>query len=99
IFTDVEALVGRVPRQGVLQGDFLREERLASPGTSGGLNALLEPSKRAMSIEADSAAGVAGYLESGNFVDVIVTIRPDEKIAGSARWATDTILEGVKVLA
>jgi len=37
-------------------------------------------------------------LQPGNFVDVIVTIRPDDAEV-QARWVTETILQGIRVLA
>lgn len=73
-------------------------ERLARADEGEGLNAIIERGKRAMTIETDAQSSLGGFLAPGNQVDVIVTIRPDDKNIG-AKWLTDTILQDVKVLA
>lgn len=98
IFASVDGVVGRTPRERVLPGEILRESRLASAVAGIGLNVLLTPGMRAMTIETDSQSGVGGFLRPGYSVDAIVTIRPDENNL-KAKWVTETILQGVKVLA
>ena len=51
-----------------------------------------------MTVETDTASGLAGMLQPGNYVDVIVTIRPDDANL-EAKWVTETILQGIRVLA
>ncbi len=97
-FDTVESVVGRTARERVLPGEFLREDRLASAAAGIGLNVLLTPGMRAMTIETDSQSGVGGFLRPGYKVDAVVTIRPDENNL-RAKWVTETILQDVKVLA
>jgi pilus assembly protein CpaB len=98
VYTTVEELVGRTPRERVLANEVVREERLASADAGIGLNAIIEPGMRAMSVEVDSQSGVAGLIRPGNYVDVIVTIRPDSRDA-QAKWVAHNFLQGAKVLA
>lgn len=89
---------GVTPRERILKGEVLRVERMARREAGIGLNAIIPPGKRAMTIETDAQSALAGLLQPGNFVDCIVTIRPDDRAVG-AKWVTETILQGVKVLA
>ncbi len=97
-FDTVESIVGRTARERVLPGEFLREDRLASAAAGIGLNVLVTPGMRAMTIQTDSQSGVGGFLRPGYKVDAVVTIRPDENNL-KAKWVTETILQDVKVLA
>ena len=58
----------------------------------GGVAAVTDPSKRAMSIKVDDVVGVAGFINPGNRVDVLVTWRDDSPM-------TKTVLQNVMVLA
>lgn len=97
-FQSVDEVVGRTPRERILANELIRTERLARRDAGIGLNAIVTPGKRAMSIEVTTESGVAGFLQPNNFVDVIVTIKPDQEVQG-AKWVTETILQGIKVLA
>ncbi|MCB9777217.1 MAG: Flp pilus assembly protein CpaB [Alphaproteobacteria bacterium] len=97
-FQSIDEVVGRTPRERILANEIIRTERLARRDAGIGLNALVTPGKRAMTVEVDTESGVAGFLQPNNFVDVIVTIRPDDDNIEVA-WVTETILQGIKVLA
>jgi pilus assembly protein CpaB len=78
---------------------MVREERLARPDAGIGLNAIVTPGKRAMTVATDTETAVAGLLQPGNYIDVIVTIAPEDPTKAGAKWVTETILQGIKVLA
>jgi pilus assembly protein CpaB len=98
-FATLEDLLGRTPRERILANEPIREERLARPDAGVGLNAIVTPGKRGMTIATDTETGIAGLLQSGNYIDVIVTIAPEDPTAVGAKWVTETILQGIKVLA
>jgi pilus assembly protein CpaB len=98
IFHTIEDLGVRVPRERILANEIVREQRLALADAGVGLNAIVSPGKRAMSVAVDAETGVAGFIQPGNYVDVIVTIRPDD-IDGERAWASKAFLQGIKVLA
>ncbi len=52
-----------------------------------------------MSVAVDAETGVAGFIQPGNYVDVIVTIRPDDTEGADKRWVSKAFLQGIKVLA
>ncbi|MFH1463567.1 MAG: Flp pilus assembly protein CpaB [Pseudomonadota bacterium] len=98
VFHAATELQGRVPRERILANELVREGRLAVADAGVGLNALVSPGKRAMSVAVDAETGVAGFIQPGNYVDVIVTIRPDDT-EGQKSWASKAFLQGVRVLA
>lgn len=90
-----EQAIGRVPRERILANEFIREERLADPEAGVGLNAIIPRGMRALSINISDGSAVSGFLNPGNYVDVLVTIDGDD-----AREAeTRTLLQAVTVLA
>jgi len=90
-----EQAIGRVPRERILAQEFIREERLADPEAGVGLNAIIPRGMRAISINISDGSAVSGFLNPGNYVDVLVTIEGDD-----AREAeTNTLLQAVTVLA
>ncbi|MDP2313328.1 MAG: Flp pilus assembly protein CpaB [Pseudomonadota bacterium] len=98
-FDELDKVLGRTPRERILANESIREERLASAQQGVGLNAIVTPGKRAMTIATDTETAVAGLLQAGNFVDVIVTIKPEDPEVVGAKYVVETILQNVKVLA
>ncbi len=98
-FSTLEDVVGRTPRERILASEPIRDERIARPDAGIGLNAIVQPGKRAMTVSTNTEDAVAGLLQPGNFVDIIVTIKPEDPTAATAKWVTDTILQSIRVLA
>ena len=100
VFTEeqMQQLLNRTAKERILAGEVLREERLADANAGVGLNALIPRGMRAMTIDVDPQSSLGGLLQPGNRVDVIVTIRPDDRNA-AAKWVTETILQDKRVLA
>ena len=97
VYSDADVVIGRTPRAKILPNEPVRRERLASADAGVGLNALIRKGMRAMTVQVDHQSGVGGFIQPGNYVDVIVTIRPDDQ-RGRTKWATETILVGIPVL-
>lgn len=99
-FTSLETLKDRVLITNVQRNEPILESRLAPVGTTtGGVAAVTDPNKRAMSVKVDDVIGVAGFIKPGDRVDVMVTIEPGSASAGSGKTVAKVILENVKVLA
>lgn len=98
-FASLTDVLGRTPRERILANEAVRDERLARPDAGIGLNAIVTPGKRGMTVATNTETAVAGLLQAGNYVDIIVTIKPEDPAAAGAKWVTDTILQGIKVLA
>jgi pilus assembly protein CpaB len=95
--SDPAPIVGRVAVTKILKGEPILEERLASSEAGSGLAALLPAGMRAAAVRVDDVVGVAGFIHPGDFVDVIVTMRPREE--GQTPPVAKIILQGIKVLA
>lgn len=96
VLREQEQAVGRVPRERILQSEFIREERLADSEAGLGLNAIIPRGMRALSINITDGSAVSGFLNPGNYVDTLVTLRGDED---QEEAETVTLLQAVPVLA
>jgi len=97
-FTSLEAIKDRVLLIDLKRSELLLESKLAPLGTtSGGVAAVTDIDKRAMSVKVDDVIGVAGFIKPGDRVDVMVTIEPEG--GKQANMMSKMILENVKVLA
>ena len=97
-FTSLEAIKDRVLLIDLKRSELLLESKLAPLGTtSGGVAAVTDIDKRAMSVKVDDVIGVAGFIKPGDRVDVMVTIEPDG--GKQTNMMSKMILENVKVLA
>ena len=96
-FTSVDALKDRVLLVDLKRNEVLLESKLAPLGTTGGVAAVTDPNKRAMSVKVDDVIGVAGFIKPADRVDVMVTIEPEGGKQGNTM--SKMILENVKVLA
>ena len=96
VLRQYEQAIGRVPRERILVDEFIREERLADPEAGLGLNAIIPRGMRAVSIDISGGAAVSGFVNPGNWIDVLVTLGAS---AEGAPQETLTLLQAKKVLA
>ena len=97
-FTSLEAIKDRVLLIDLKRSELLLESKLAPLGTTGGgVAAVTDINKRAMSVKVDDVIGVAGFIKPGDRVDVMVTI--EQEGGKQANMMSKMILENVKVLA
>ena len=85
---------GRVLASAVVRGEPVLAARLAAPGETGGLSALLSTGRRAVTVKVNEIVGVAGFALPGHHVDVMVHA-PD--LGGQP--VSRIVLERIKVLA
>ena len=94
--SDPDALVGRVVISALKEREPVLESRLASKDvTAGGVSALIKPGMRAVAVKGDKVIGISGFIQPGNRVDVLVTL----KHPTSKRQVTKMVLSNVLVLA
>ncbi len=74
---EIPTIVGRVVVTDILQNELVIGAKLAAVGGSGGVAAILDPAKRAMSVRVDDEVGVAGFVKPGDRVDLFVTVERD----------------------
>ena len=93
-YDDPKKVEKRVAKVEMFANDIITEEKLVEEGAIGGLTAVIETNKRAISVKVDSVIGVAGFVLPGTYVDVIATGQP----ANSDDLVSKVIVENVKVL-
>ncbi len=98
-FKDIAAVQDRVVRTGISRGEAILERKLAPPGTTGGLSAVIADGKRAMTVRVNDVVGVAGFALPGNYVDVMVNAQHDRTKGEGPNQISMTVLEQVLVLA
>ena len=95
-FPEVAAVEGRVLSVAVGVNEAVTGRKLADKSIlGGGVSALIEPGKRAMSVKGNAVMGLAGFVRPGDRVDVLVsmTVGKDEDPIAKL------VLERVKVIA
>ena len=100
-FTSVAKIEGRVLKTSVLRGEPLMEAKLAPVGTKGGLSAVIEEGKRAITVRVNDVIGVAGFALPGNYVDIIVNTQKEGRgsAGGREQNVSKIVLERILVLA
>jgi pilus assembly protein CpaB len=77
------------------KGQPILDRELSAAGSGTGLASRIPNGMRAVALRSDEVVGVAGFLEPGSHLDVLVTYRPEQ----SNESLTATVLQNVVVLA
>ena len=94
-FTKPEEVVGRTVQYPLSAGQPIVEHNLAAAGAGTGLSTRIPDGMRAISLRSDQIVGVAGFLQPGTRVDVLVTYHNPT----SQMPITSTVLQDVQILA
>jgi len=95
-FSSVEELEGRIAVRNVLEGEIILEGILAGSDSASGLAATIPLGMRAVTVSVNEVIGVAGFLNPGDFVDVVATLNPDEF---QSKLVSKVVLQNIRVLA
>ena len=97
---DPNELAGAAVKRAIAAGEPVGPGRFVKPGEAGFLAGALGPGMRAVSIKLTPVSGAAGFVQPGNYVDLLLTreLRQDSE-SGQRRVASETVLENVRVLA
>jgi pilus assembly protein CpaB len=92
-FSTAESAAGRILIANLKANEPILHSQLAPLSvTQGGMAVVTQPTKRAMAVRVDDVVGVAGFINPGNRVDILVSLR-------QAPPKTKTVLQNVLVLA
>jgi len=92
-----ESLVGRGIVSAIYEGEPVMENRLAAPGSGGGMAATIPHGMRACAVRVDEVVGVAGFVLPGMRVDVLISGNPPGA-AADAGSQVKTLLQNIQVL-
>ena len=100
-FHDVGKVDGRVLKETAMRGEPILEAKLSPQGSTGGLSAVIDPGKRAITVRVNDVIGVAGFALPGNYVDIIVNTQKDSNAQNqqSEQKISKIVLEHILVLA
>jgi pilus assembly protein CpaB len=99
-FQDPKDLDGRVVKTSLQRGEAVLESRLAPVGTRGGLSAVVNEGKRAITVRVNDVIGVAGFALPGNYVDILVNTQQEAGASNARELSISKIvLERILVLA
>ena len=95
-----ENAVGRGVISDLYEGEPIIENRLAAPGTGGGLASIIPNGMRACAVRVNEVVGVAGFVTPGMRVDVLISGTPPMLAGQTALPITvsRTILQNIQVL-
>jgi len=92
-----EEVVGRIALQTIVPGDAVTESKLIpKEGPAGVMTYRIPEGHRAMTVGVDQVAGVAGFINPGVMVDVVLTVTPTE---GIQKTLSKIVLQNIPILA
>jgi pilus assembly protein CpaB len=94
-FKSIDQVAGRISETLVVKNQAVVDAMLAPQGAGGGLQALVPPGMRAITVEVNEFSGVAGMLQPGAHVDILATLTE----GANNRQIARTIVQNVKVTA
>src|SRR3982074_141075 len=92
-----ENVIGRGVISNLYLGEPILENRLAAPGSGGGLAATIPQGMRATAVKVNEVVGVAGFVTPGMRVDVLITGNPPGG-ATTQGSLVRTLLQNIEVL-
>jgi pilus assembly protein CpaB len=95
VFVKKAQVLGRGVVLPISGGEFILPNKLAAENAGAGLPAMIPPGMRAVSVRVNDVVSVAGFVQPGTRVDVLLT----GNVAGSGERQTTTVLENVAVIA
>jgi pilus assembly protein CpaB len=87
----------RMALTAIARNEPILHDKITAPGQRATLSTVLGPDKRAVTIRVDDVRGVAGFIQPGDRVDVVLIRAGSESKTGESY--SDVILQAVKVLA
>jgi pilus assembly protein CpaB len=97
-FLKPEDLIGRGVISDLYQGEPILENRLAAPGTGGGLAPAIPLGMRACAVRVDDVVGVSGFVTPGMRVDVLISGIPPGATSATQGTVAKTVLQNIQVL-
>ncbi|MFZ0662124.1 MAG: Flp pilus assembly protein CpaB [Acidobacteriaceae bacterium] len=90
--------IGRGVLSELYAGEPIITNRLAAPGSGGGLAATITPGMRAAAVKVNEVVGVSGFATPGMRVDVLISGNPPGTPSSAQGTLTKTLLQNIKVL-
>jgi pilus assembly protein CpaB len=82
----------------IARNEPILRSKITAPNEPATLSSELEPGKRAVTVRVDDVRGVAGFIQPGDLVDVVL-IRTEPEVFQKNQSYSEVILQSAKVLA
>lgn len=92
--TNKNDIVGKVAKEDMFTGEQILPGRLIQGKEQEGLSAILPNGYRAITLKVDMVSGVGGNIKKGDFVDVLVYLKPPY----SGKDVVKTVFQNIKIL-
>lgn len=92
--TSIASMTGRYTSITILKGDIMTENRLMDANQIPNLARAVPRGRRAVSIAVSKVTSVGGFIQQGDYVDVIATFKPS-----GSEPVTKIVLQDIQVLA
>jgi pilus assembly protein CpaB len=93
-----ENVIGRGVISSLYAGEPILENRLAPPGSGGGLAATIPTGMRAAAVKVNEVVGVAGFVTPGMHVDILISGTPPGANNAAEGSRVKTLLQNIEVL-
>ena len=97
--TNVNLFEGAVVRSLMRAGEPLDKSKIVTPQDGGFMSSVLYPGMRAISVGVNVVSANAGFIFPGDRVDLLLTHEVDNAQTNVKTHVTETVVEGVRVLA
>ena len=97
-FVKPEDVIGRGVISDLYKGEPILDNRLAAPGSGGGLAAAIPQGMRACAVKVDDVIGVSGFVTPGQHVDVLISGIPPGVQNPTEGTVAKTLLQDLQVL-
>lgn len=98
VILNTKDAVGRGVISDLYLGEPILDNRLAAPGSGGGLAATIPQGMRACAVKVDDVVGVAGFVTPGMRVDVLISGKSPAMATSNEGPVTRTLLQSIQVL-
>jgi pilus assembly protein CpaB len=98
VILNTKDAIGRGVISDLYLGEPILDNRLAAPGSGGGLAATIPQGMRACAVKVDDVVGVAGFVTPGMRVDVLISGKSPAMATANEGPMTRTLLQSIQVL-
>jgi pilus assembly protein CpaB len=98
VILNTKDAIGRGVISDLYLGEPILDNRLAAPGSGGGLAATIPQGMRACAVKVDDVVGVAGFVTPGMRVDVLISGKSPAMATSNEGPITRTLLQSIQVL-
>lgn len=95
----MQALVGSVVRADIAKGEPIVAGKVVRAGDGGYMSVVLKPGMRAIAVPANADAGVGGFIQPGDRVDVMQSYADPSHKGGGSAYINQIVVSNVRVLA